>query len=212
MTPERIEEIKRDAQQESGTIYGNCSANITNIELLELLVALEEARKNKVKLWECEDCGFSFNAIHTDLVDGKDTGEHSCPLCAETRLEKELAEAKEINAKWALDELFADESEDKRQLAEAQQVIKNADSKFGMLHEELLIAQTDLREAQQTIARLTDALDKIMDVTGEDYEDCFNKAIRIAYVALKFDLFDLEEGRHSHDKDGLSQPDRQRPR
>lgn len=33
-------------------------------------------------------------------------------------------------------------------LEEAQQVIKNADSKFGMLHEELLIAQTDLREAQ----------------------------------------------------------------
>lgn len=45
MTPERIEEIKREAQKESETIYGNCSANITNIELLGLLAALEESQQ-----------------------------------------------------------------------------------------------------------------------------------------------------------------------
>ncbi|MBY3623786.1 hypothetical protein HGO21_30180 [Acinetobacter sp. CUI P1] len=47
MTPERIEEIKRDAQKESETIYGNCSANITNIELLSLLAALEESLQQR---------------------------------------------------------------------------------------------------------------------------------------------------------------------
>lgn len=50
MTPERIEEIKREAQEESETIYGNCSANITNIELLGLLAALEESQQRIGKL------------------------------------------------------------------------------------------------------------------------------------------------------------------
>ncbi|WP_438498053.1 hypothetical protein [Paenibacillus sp. IHBB 3054] len=50
MTPERQEGIKRDAQEESETIYGNCSANITNIELLELLAALEEAQQQLVNI------------------------------------------------------------------------------------------------------------------------------------------------------------------
>ncbi|OMC72992.1 hypothetical protein BK121_08765 [Paenibacillus odorifer] len=47
LTPERIEEIKRDAQEEAETIYGNCSANITNIELLKLLAALEESQQQR---------------------------------------------------------------------------------------------------------------------------------------------------------------------
>ncbi|MEK5415222.1 hypothetical protein [Paenibacillus sp. FSL L8-0708] len=60
LTPERIEEIKRDAQKESETIYGNCSANITNIELLKLLVALEESQQQnetlggELKYWQLE--------------------------------------------------------------------------------------------------------------------------------------------------------------
>jgi DNA repair ATPase RecN len=44
-TPERIEEIKRDAQEEAETIYRNCTSNISNIELLGLLAALEEAQQ-----------------------------------------------------------------------------------------------------------------------------------------------------------------------
>ncbi|MFP4976362.1 hypothetical protein ACE6ED_13245 [Paenibacillus sp. CN-4] len=64
-----------------------------------LLAALEDAEQQKTELWECEDCGFSFNAIHTDMIDGKDTGEHSCPLCAEERLEKALTEAQQTIAR-----------------------------------------------------------------------------------------------------------------
>ncbi|WP_143766792.1 MULTISPECIES: hypothetical protein [Paenibacillus] len=96
MTPERIEEIKRDAQEEAITIYRNCTPNITNIELLGLLATLEESQQQKVELWECEDCGFAFPAMYED-----DTpeGGHSCPVCAETRLEKELVEAQQTIAR-----------------------------------------------------------------------------------------------------------------
>lgn len=41
-----------------------------------------------------------------------------------------------------------------------------------------------LVEAQQTIARQREALEQIMDVTGVDYEDSFNKAIGVAFLAL----------------------------
>ncbi|MNC13283.1 hypothetical protein D3C75_610210 [compost metagenome] len=45
-------------------------------------------------------------------------------------------------------------------------------------------ALAELAEAQQTIARQLDALERIMDVTGADYEESFNKAIHIAYLEL----------------------------
>lgn len=47
---------------------------------------LDEARKG---LWNCPNCAFSFAAEHTNA-----DGSYTCPVCAEARLEKELAEAK----------------------------------------------------------------------------------------------------------------------
>lgn len=62
----------------------------------DVLAALEESQQQKVELWECEDCGFAFPAMYED-----DTpeGGHSCPVCAETRLEKELVEAQQTIAR-----------------------------------------------------------------------------------------------------------------
>ena len=41
------------------------------------------------KLWDCPDCGFAFDAVHTDVG----TDEHTCPVCEEARLERDLTEA-----------------------------------------------------------------------------------------------------------------------
>ena len=43
-----------------------------------------------IKLWECPDCAFGFDAMHSDI-----DGTYSCPLCAETRL---LAEVEKLRA------------------------------------------------------------------------------------------------------------------
>lgn len=45
----------------------------------------------KVELWSCPDCGFSFDSSHEDV-----NGGYSCPCCAELTLIKQLTEAKEI--------------------------------------------------------------------------------------------------------------------
>lgn len=39
------------------------------------------------EMWSCPDCAFTFDAIHTDRDGG-----YSCPVCAEARLEAELAQ------------------------------------------------------------------------------------------------------------------------
>ncbi|OKP91301.1 hypothetical protein [Paenibacillus sp. P32E] len=133
MTPERFEKIKK--------VFGQVGL-LTGPMAVELMAALEEAEKRKVELWECEDCGFSFNAIHTDFVDGKDSGDHSCPLCAETRLEKELAEAQRIIDR------HEQENERKQKFIVEQAEYSNE-------------IKIELREAQQTIARKREALEKI---------------------------------------------------
>ena len=47
---------------------------------------------DNAKLWECPDCGFAFDAVHTH----KDGG-YSCPCCAEMRLSTALASAEALN-------------------------------------------------------------------------------------------------------------------
>jgi len=48
-----------------------------------------EARKGSAvnEMWDCPDCAFSFDAMHTDNV----TGGYSCPLCRVADLERVLA-------------------------------------------------------------------------------------------------------------------------
>jgi flagellar biosynthesis chaperone FliJ len=74
LTPERIEEIKRDAQEESETIYGNCSANITNIELLKLLATLEESQQQlaEEKKWRAVEHEVA-GLYHRELVEAQQT-------------------------------------------------------------------------------------------------------------------------------------------
>src|SRR5690606_21494010 len=55
-----------------------------------LIEQLEQARTMNHNMWTCGDCGFSFDASHTD--EGTD-GQYSCPACAEIELEKQLEQA-----------------------------------------------------------------------------------------------------------------------
>ncbi|OMD76886.1 hypothetical protein [Paenibacillus odorifer] len=74
MTPEWIEEMKRDAQKESETIYGNCSANITNIELLKLLAALEESQQqSKDTEHDLDMMKFLNDSLGVKLVEAQQT-------------------------------------------------------------------------------------------------------------------------------------------
>jgi rubrerythrin len=41
------------------------------------------------QLWECPDCGFAFDASHTN---DNGEGEYSCPVCNESRLETQVAQ------------------------------------------------------------------------------------------------------------------------
>lgn len=50
---------------------------------------LKAARvQNAITLWECPECLFAFDASHQDTDGG-----YTCPVCAEARLEKEVATA-----------------------------------------------------------------------------------------------------------------------
>jgi hypothetical protein len=74
MTPQRKEEIKRDAQDESETIYRNCSSNITNIELLELLAALEESQQQNARWKETVNALMMGDTeVQRDLVEAQQT-------------------------------------------------------------------------------------------------------------------------------------------
>ncbi|MDQ0062344.1 hypothetical protein [Paenibacillus harenae] len=55
-----------------------------------LLDELEKAKKSNNNMWECPDCGFAYDACHVDVdANGLETGENTCPLCAEEALTKE---------------------------------------------------------------------------------------------------------------------------
>ena len=69
-------------------------------------------------------------------------------------------------------------------LEESQQEQEYAKQQAIYWNDEAVKFKRQLAEAQQTIARQREALEQIMDVTGVDYEDSFNKAIRVAFLAL----------------------------
>src|SRR5690606_20150025 len=48
-----------------------------------LIEQLEQARTKNHNMWTCGDCGFAFDASHTD--EGT-KGQYSCPACAEIEL------------------------------------------------------------------------------------------------------------------------------
>lgn len=53
-------------------------------KLPAILAHIAEQEKRAVKMWECPDCGFEMNAIHT-LEDGS----YLCPCCDQAKLQRE---------------------------------------------------------------------------------------------------------------------------
>lgn len=70
---------------------------------------------------EMEEMGMTISMMGAELLATKK--ELKGALAALEEAQQQLSEAKEINAKWALDALFKDETEVERKLAEAQQTI-----------------------------------------------------------------------------------------
>ncbi|CAI6024749.1 hypothetical protein PAECIP112173_00397 [Paenibacillus sp. JJ-100] len=70
-------------------------------ELEEAQVEIERLKSEKVELWECPGCGFTYAAEHEDIdpATGEGNGNHTCPVCEDVdlvreneRLRKELEE------------------------------------------------------------------------------------------------------------------------
>lgn len=196
MTPERITDEEREViyqEFKEGRLPGWMFKRILDSER-HAWAALEETENKVVELWECEDCGFAFDAIHEN-----DTpeGGYSCPLCAESRLEKELAEAHAEIERLNTELLETKEArtvavnQSKRHKSEAsaweeahddlhQVSIKQAESLSDA--QQQLVSQTNkLTQAEQTIARLTKALEEIK---SEGAYAGNNKYYHIASAAL----------------------------
>lgn len=55
-------------------------------------MAENDAFVDGVRCWICPDCAFTFSAEHTDMSDGVDTGEYTCPLCEVNGLREDLVD------------------------------------------------------------------------------------------------------------------------
>lgn len=55
-------------------------------------MAENDAFEENVRCWICPGCGFTFSAEHTDMSDGVNTGEYTCPLCEVNGLREELVD------------------------------------------------------------------------------------------------------------------------
>lgn len=81
MTPERAAELLTSFATASNDAAGR--ETDYNLALRMGVDALRQvARDELVKVWSCPDCGFSFDAFHTDDPDGG----YSCPVCEVGRL------------------------------------------------------------------------------------------------------------------------------
>jgi hypothetical protein len=67
-----------------------------SLDALEAELAASKAQV--VKLWECPNCCFRFDAAHS--LAGTD-GEYSCPVCDEEKTNKQLAASKAQSAQLA---------------------------------------------------------------------------------------------------------------
>lgn len=91
---DKLQEIKEEV--ETVILHGGKWLPLKIDTARWLIEQLEQERaKTKVELWICPDCGFGFDAGHTDVS----TGEHSCPCCSELELEKQLEQAQATNQK-----------------------------------------------------------------------------------------------------------------
>lgn len=85
MTGPRMDGLRRRARADVG-VYGPGDICDLLDEVDAQRAAKETAERERVKVWSCPDCAFSFDAFHTDQDGG-----YSCPACAELRLSSEVA-------------------------------------------------------------------------------------------------------------------------
>jgi len=65
-------------------------STVIPVGLLRRFIAAARRLAEAPVLWECPECAFGYDSIHTDAA----TGEHSCPLCKLAEVERE----RDINA------------------------------------------------------------------------------------------------------------------
>ncbi|ASA20917.1 hypothetical protein [Paenibacillus donghaensis] len=158
MTPERVEEIKRDAHDG----YEHSGAAITNEELRELLAALEEAQqqikdikkdKRKILAVHDEQCARS-SEYYNELIFVK--GHNARLLMNNQDLQRQLNTANECAALARREYLVQCQTNGdiRRELAEAQQQLAEEKKWRAVEHEVAGGYHRELVEAQQTIARL----------------------------------------------------------
>jgi uncharacterized Zn finger protein (UPF0148 family) len=95
-----------------------------------LLSELDAANKRQVKLWKCPDCGFGFDAFHTD-----EDGGYSCPVCEIETLQQQLDAVKQENERLQeLNEIInATCGEMNREIESLQQWLKQMEEENARL-------------------------------------------------------------------------------
>jgi len=60
-------------------------------DLEEAFAEIERLKAEKVELWDCPGCGFTYDACHEDIdpATGEGNGNHTCPVCENVDLERE---------------------------------------------------------------------------------------------------------------------------
>ncbi|CAM4274352.1 hypothetical protein [Paenibacillus xylanexedens] len=60
-------------------------------DLEEAYAEIERLKAEKVELWDCPECGFTYDACHEDIdpATGEGNGNHTCPVCENADLERE---------------------------------------------------------------------------------------------------------------------------
>lgn len=79
-------------------------------DLEEAFAEIERLKAEKVELWDCPGCGFTYDACHEDIdpATGEGNGNHTCPLCElidvereRDRLRKKLEEVRQSSTEEA---------------------------------------------------------------------------------------------------------------
>lgn len=126
------------------------------LRLQQCIDTITKLESEKVELWSCSDCGFTFDASHTDVG----TNEHSCPACAEIRLEQEVERLKDIESHWRMATL---NTANKRAESELENESLRTDKEiletqlaqsYGMQN----ILRNQLEKAAEALSRLTNYL------------------------------------------------------
>ncbi|MEK4273178.1 hypothetical protein [Paenibacillus sp. FSL R7-0026] len=82
-------------------------------DLEEAFAEIERLKAEKVELWDCPGCGFTYDACHEDIdhATGEGNGNHTCPVCENADLERENERlCKELKGALKVIRWYSDES------------------------------------------------------------------------------------------------------